>query len=203
MSETLQIFSFFVIIFSIAIHEFAHAWMADRYGDPTARYLGRLTLNPMAHIDVFTTIILPFLIGFGWAKPVPYNPYNLKGKNGEIMVAVAGVATNLLIGLVFSALIRFLVLTNILIDSNVISLFGLIVYCNLVLGVFNLVPIPPLDGAKVLFYLLPYSMHGVREMLERNWMLFLVMFFFFGFYLIKPIVYILFQIFTGMSLSVS
>ncbi len=109
MQENLQIFSFVILIFSIVIHEFAHGWMADYLGDPTARYMGRLTLNPIPHIDPIGSVLLPLLLlisnaGFiiGWAKPVPYNPYNLKDqKNGPAMVGAAGPLSNLLIAFIF------------------------------------------------------------------------------------------------------
>jgi len=208
MSEILQIFSFVVLIFSIVIHEFSHGWMAYYLGDPTAKHLGRLTLNPLPHIDPLGSVILPFILlitnaGFiiGWAKPVPYNPYNLKDqKNGEMLVALAGPASNLLIAVIFGIAIRILLFQGIESGSSIISFFSIIVFYNILLAIFNLVPIPPLDGSKVLFHFLPYSMHNVREILERNGFLFLLIFIFFGFQLIIPVMLFLFALITGVDI---
>ena len=208
MSDVLQIFSFVVLIFSIVIHEFSHGWVAYYLGDPTAKHLGRLTLNPVPHIDPLGSIILPFLLlitnaGFiiGWAKPVPYNPYNLRDqKNGEMLVALAGPASNLLIAVIFGIAIRILLLQGIAPGSSMISFFSIIVFYNILLAVFNLIPIPPLDGSKILFHFLPHSMHNVREILERNGFLFLLIFIFFGFQLIIPVMLFLFSFITGISI---
>lgn len=205
MAEILQIFSIVILIFSIVIHEFAHGWMADSLGDPTAKHLGRLTLNPIPHIDLMGSIIIPLFLllsnsGFiiGWAKPVPYNPYNLKDqKNGPALVGAAGPASNLLLALIFGIIIRILLIQGIAMDSSIIMLFSIIVFYNILLAIFNLVPIPPLDGSKILFHFMPYSMHGIRETLERNGMLFLILFIFFGFQLIIPIMLFLFSLITG------
>jgi Zn-dependent protease len=205
MFEILQLFSIAVLIFSIVIHEFSHGWMANHLGDPTAKYMGRLTLNPIPHIDLMGSIILPLFLlisnaGFiiGWAKPVPYNPYNLKDqKNGPALVGIAGPASNLLLAIIFGVIIRILLIQGVAVDSSIIMFFGLVVFYNILLAVFNLVPIPPLDGSKVLFHFLPYSMHNVREILERNGILFLIIFIFFGFKLIIPIMLFLFVLITG------
>lgn len=209
MSETLQIFSFVILIFSIVIHEVSHGWMANYLGDPTAKYMGRLTLNPIPHIDLLGSIIIPFILlisntGFiiGWAKPVPYNPYNLRDKkNGEMLVALAGPASNLLLALIFGIIIRILLFQGIGVNSSIISFFSIVVFYNILLAIFNLVPIPPLDGSKVLFHFLPYSSRNIREVLERNGMLFLIIFIFFGFRLILPIMFFLFSLFTGVQLG--
>ena len=201
----LQVFSFVVLIFSIVIHEFSHGWVANHLGDPTARYMGRLTLNPIPHIDLMGSIIVPLILlisgtGFivGWAKPVPYNPYNLRDKkNGEMLVALAGPASNLLLALVFGIIIRILLIQGIGMDSSIILFFSVIVFLNILLAIFNLVPIPPLDGSKVLFHFLPYSMRNVREILERNGILFLIIFILFGFRFIVPVMFYLFVLTTG------
>ena len=205
MFEMLQAFSFVVLIFSIVIHEVSHGWVANHLGDPTARYMGRLTLNPIPHIDLMGSIIVPFILlisgtGFivGWAKPVPYNPYNLRDKkNGEMLVALAGPASNLLLALVFGIIIRILLIQGIGMDSSIILFFSVIVFLNILLAIFNLVPIPPLDGSKIMFHFLPYSMRNVREILERNGMLFLIIFILFGFRLIVPVMFYLFVLTTG------
>ncbi len=209
MAEILQIFSIVILIFSIVIHEFAHGWMADYLGDPTARHMGRITLNPIPHIDPIGSILLPLFLlasgaGFiiGWAKPVPYNPYNLRDqKNGPALVGAAGPASNLLIALIFGVLIRVLIFQGIAVDSSIIALLGIIVFYNILLAVFNLVPIPPLDGSKVLFYFLPYSMREAREILERNGILILFLFIFFGFGLIIPLIEFLFHLITGFGIG--
>jgi Zn-dependent protease len=200
-----EIFAIIVLIFSIVIHEFSHGWVADQLGDPTARYAGRLTLNPIPHIDPLGSVLLPLILllsgsGFiiGWAKPVPYNPYNLKDqKKGPALVALAGPAVNLLIAVIFGLAIRLMIAQDLPMYSDFITFFSIIVIYNILLAVFNLVPIPPLDGSKILFSVLPYSMRGVQETLERNSMLFLLLFIFFGFSLIQPIILLLFALITG------
>ena len=155
------IFIVVVIIFSAVIHEVMHGVAADMLGDKTARYAGRLTLNPIPHLDMFGSIILPLFLAFsnspfffGWAKPVPYNPYNLKpGRFSEAIVAGAGPASNAAIALVFSAVIRLGVF-----PPEINSIFFLIVVVNTMLFLFNLIPIPPLDGSKVLEALLPRTL---------------------------------------------
>ncbi len=152
------IFGIVVLIFSIVLHEVAHGYMADWLGDPTARLQGRLTLNPVSHIDPVGSIILPGLLLvtqspllIGYAKPVPYNPYNLRGKYAEGLVAFAGPGTNILIALFFGLLIRF---SSAQLGPDLASAFAIIAYINMLLALFNLIPIPPLDGSKVLSTLL-------------------------------------------------
>lgn len=168
------LFVVFVIIFSAIVHEVMHGVAADYLGDKTARYAGRLTLNPIPHIDLFGSIILPVFfalsgspIFFGYAKPVPYNPYNLRpGRFSEAIVAGAGPLSNLVIAIVFAVLIRsgiFGAIGNILL---------LVVVVNVMLCFFNLIPVPPLDGSKVLEPLLPRSLQFTytqwRSRLEMN-----------------------------------
>lgn len=149
------------LILSIIIHEVAHGYMANWLGDPTARLAGRLTLNPIPHIDLLGSIIIPGLlmlsnagILFGWAKPVPYNPYNLKNQRwGEALVAFAGPGVNLLIALIFAMIIRVALAQGV--TSPFLELASYIVYMNILLAFFNLIPIPPLDGSKVLAGILP------------------------------------------------
>ena len=149
---------------SVVIHEVSHGFVALRFGDKTALYAGRLTLNPLKHLDMFGSIILPaFLVLthspflFGWAKPVPYNPNNLTNRKwGTIAVAAAGVLANLFMAILFGLILRFSI--NSVVPTNFVSIISSIVLINLGLAIFNLIPIPPLDGSKILFSLLPSSL---------------------------------------------
>jgi Zn-dependent protease len=151
-----NILALFFLIIAITIHEFSHALVADSLGDPTPRSHGRLSLNPMAHADLFGTILLPLLSAFtgiptiGWAKPVPIDPYNLANpKRDELLIAAAGPVSNLLLAIILSLFVRFFG-----INSDLLS-FAILI--NISLAVFNLIPIPPLDGSKIIFNLLPDS----------------------------------------------
>ncbi|OGI76895.1 hypothetical protein A3C57_03290 [Candidatus Nomurabacteria bacterium RIFCSPHIGHO2_02_FULL_33_12] len=163
-----KIFYFLVLIFSIVIHELAHGYAALYYGDTTAKDAGRLTLNPIKHIDPVGSIIVPvflFIIGspymVGWAKPVPYNPMNLRNeKLGTRAVAFAGILANLLIVLIFTLLIKF---GSSFMSVQMIQMSALIVLVNLVLALFNILPIPPLDGSKILA---SFGTAKMREMVE-------------------------------------
>ena len=159
---------FFCLIFSLSVHEAAHAVMANRCGDPTARLLGRASLNPMAHIDPIGLAAV-FLIGFGWGKPVQYNPYNLKWpKWGPVAVAVAGPMSNVLLGILSIVLIK--VFGQLLGVNNLLTIFlFLSAQLNLLLLVFNLIPLPPLDGSKVLLAILAHPQYDkVRIFIEMR-----------------------------------
>lgn len=204
MPLTNLLFFFLIIIPSAIIHEYAHGWAADQLGDPTARNAGRLTLNPKAHIDLWGTILMPVLLllfsggsfMFAYARPVPYNPYNLSNRKwGPALVGAAGPFSNLLVALIFSLLIRFLPVG--ILPSAFFSLLAIIVYANILLAVFNLVPIPPLDGSKVLFALIPDSAWQFKQTLERNGFLILIIFLLFGFQIILPIVQGIFGLMVG------
>lgn len=194
------IFYFVIIVPSSIIHEYAHGWMADQLGDPTARYAGRLTIDPRPHIDMWGTILMPlllfFLTGgkflFAYAKPVPYNPYNLKNQKwGPALVGLAGPMANLLLATSFALAIRALPI------SSITPFLGIIVYANLMLMVFNLVPIPPLDGSKILYALLPDSAYKVKMFLDRYGFMILLFFVFSLFKLISPIIDGLFRLLVG------
>lgn len=152
------IFGLVVLIISVVLHEVAHGYMANWLGDPTARLQGRLTLNPISHVDPVGSIGLPGLLLMlqspmliGYAKPVPYNPDNLPGKYDEGLVAFAGPGTNIIIALIFGLAIRF---GGVAMPAELIEAFAMVAYINLVLALFNLIPVPPLDGSKVLSTLL-------------------------------------------------
>lgn len=200
----IYLFEIIVLVFSAIIHEYMHGFMAERLGDDTAKDAGRLTLNPIPHIDLFGSIILPLSmilfntgIVFGWAKPVPFNPYRLRDqKYGPAKVAIAGPLGNLILAVMFSLVLRFVPG----IDSVLASFIGMIVYINLMLMIFNLLPIPPLDGSKVLAAFLPAKLQLKFFELER-YGLFLVLFFvLFASNLISPIIAWLFQFLTGYNL---
>jgi Zn-dependent protease len=161
-----------VVILSIILHEVAHGAIADMLGDPTARYAGRLTLNPIPHIDPIGSVLLPLMLTLthspfliGWAKPVPFNPYNLRGgKWAEAAVAAAGPATNLAIAVVFGLALRFFVndMSDLLIAISVSAIIS-----NLSLAVLNLIPLPPIDGSKILKALLPAQASEFYSGFER------------------------------------
>ncbi len=182
--------AFVVLILSIIAHEVAHGYAADSLGDPTARLAGRLTLNPIPHIDLMGSIVLPALlvftqspIFFGWAKPVPYNPYNLRDQRwGESFVAIAGSATNLLLAVIFGLVTRYG--AGLGFDAAMLSLAATITFVNLFLGLFNLIPFPPLDGFTALRGALPWHLaagmnrfeHQIRSTGALSLLLFLLIF---------------------------
>jgi Zn-dependent protease len=159
------IFGFMIgILSAISIHEFAHAWMAHRLGDNTAKHLGRLTLNPLAHIDP-AGLFLFVIAGFGYSKPVEYNPHALKNESDEVKIAIAGPISNILLALIVAIPYRIATVSGIDISQNVIFIFlDMLVYMNIVLAVFNIIPIPPLDGSKIINYFLDAD---ARESWER------------------------------------
>ncbi len=204
----LIIFQILILIMSVVIHEVSHGLAALYLGDATAQRAGRLTLNPLKHLDWWGSFIVPLVmiftlgIGFGWAKPVPYNPYNLRDqKKGPALVALAGPLSNLILALVFGLGARFIHL-NYLAQQDIIRnffssnyenltlsvsgslsaifylLFIMIVVINVLLAFFNLIPIPPLDGSKILFAVVPMKME-TKIMLEQFGFVFLLILVFF------------------------
>ena len=167
--------------------------------------MGRLTLNPIPHIDPIGSVVLPLLLVMsgshfvvGWAKPVPYNPYNLKDqKKGPALVALAGPLANLLVALIFGVLARILAAQDGITYANAIVFFDMIILYNVMLAIFNLVPLPPLDGSKILDSILPPSMHEIMQTLEKNYMLFMMLFILFGFQLIEPIIVFIYVVIAG------
>jgi len=162
-----------LVIYSIILHEIAHAYAAFRIGDPTAAMQGRLTLNPLKHIDPFNTILMPMLTYyfagfiFGGAKPVPINPYNFRNmRKGMMITAIAGPAVNLALVLIFAGLHRLALLMPFLSPRFSVICF-LVGLWNMLLLAFNLIPVPPLDGSRVVSYFLPREMQKAYDRLER------------------------------------
>jgi len=169
------IFIFLILLYSIVFHEVSHGYVAYKLGDPTAKYEGRLSLNPISHIDPIGTILLPILtfltsgFVFGWAKPVPYNPYNLRNpERDSIYIALAGPLTNIFLALIFTFLFKIYQLD--------IFLFGLRI--NLILAFFNLLPIPPLDGSKLLLTKIPLEIYHYFELYGFFLIIIFIIFFF-------------------------
>ena len=151
-----------ILLVALPFHEFSHALAAYRLGDSTARFMGRLTLNPFAHLDPLGAILI-LLVGFGWAKPTPYNPYNLRGgKTGEAIVALAGPVSNLVLAIAAAIPLRYIYETGIEVPELVTYTLGTFVFFNVLLAVFNFIPVPPLDGSKLL-----YAAMDART--ERQW----------------------------------
>ncbi|MCI0619763.1 site-2 protease family protein [Candidatus Wolfebacteria bacterium] len=193
------VFGIIVLILSVVIHEVSHGYAAEALGDPTARLQGRLTLNPLRHLDPMGSVLVPLITWFaggfifGWAKPVPYNPYNLRNQKwGEALVAAAGPASNIVFALIFGFIMR---LTPV--SGTLLEILSFVVLINIVLAVFNLVPIPPLDGSKILFALLPYRYGAVRAFLERYGLIVVLLFILFLWRLIVPVISFLFSLITG------
>ncbi|MDE2001521.1 MAG: site-2 protease family protein [Patescibacteria group bacterium] len=202
----IYIFQFIVFIFSVMVHEVSHGLMAYRLGDTTAKDAGRLNLNPLNHIDPLGSVILPlmlFIAGspvlFGWAKPVPYNPYNLRNpRKGAALIGLAGPGSNFALALIFGVIIRIVSFAAPAAQgSPLVLLLSSVVFINLLLGIFNLVPIPPLDGSKLLFALLSPKYHELQGFLEQYGLWILIVFIFFGINALVPIINALFTLLTG------
>lgn len=211
MPILLFVFVILTLLFSAVIHEVSHGLTAKFLGDDTAEKAGRLTLNPIPHLDLFGSVILPLLLlipaffggptlVIGWAKPVPYNPNNLKNQKwGPSFVALAGPASNIILALFFGPMIRFTLVPSSLANAEFFSFLAIIVWINLLLAIFNMVPIPPLDGSKILLALLPRRWDWLSMWLERYGFMIILLFIFFGFGLIIPIIRGLFWLITGQQ----
>lgn len=198
------IFQIAILLFSVVIHEVSHGYAALFQGDQTAQLEGRLTLNPLKHLDPVGSVILPMILAmipggfiFGWAKPVPYNPYNLRNRRwGELWVAAAGPISNLALAFIFGMVIRF---SDVIGASGaIIEISFMIVAINVVLAIFNMVPIPPLDGSKILFALLPEQYSRFREALERAGFFLVILFVFVLWQFFTPLIGIVIRLFTGL-----
>ena len=150
-------------MFTLGVHEYSHAQTAYFLGDPTAKSQGRLTINPFAHLDLLGVFFF-FIFGFGWGKPVPFNPSNLRNQKwGPALIGLAGPGSNFLMALAAGLALRFLDLSNV----SLILFLSIFVWLNLVFGVFNLLPFPPLDGSHIFFALFP-SFEAVKVLLFQN-----------------------------------
>jgi len=211
----LIVFQVVILIMAVVIHEVSHGWMAYQLGDPTAKYADRLSLNPIKHFDLWGSFIVPFLMivtlgfGFGWAKPVPYNPYNLRDqKRGPAWVALAGPLSNILVAIIFGLGARFISLSYVVKDEISRSIFDfqnlttllagsfgaiffwlfmMIMTINVFLAVFNLIPIPPLDGSKLLLSFIPMGEQKKLALEQFGFMFLLIFIFIFS----EPLGYLL------------
>lgn len=203
-----KIFLYLVIIFSAVFHEYAHGWAAYQLGDTTAKDAGRLTLNPLRHLDPIGTVIIPLFLLFtsgifiGWAKPVPYNPNNLKDqKYGNLKVGAAGPAANIFIALILGLFIRFFAgyfLGAFILPPLFFDFLALIAYINIFLALFNLIPLPPLDGSKIIFDLFPRQRHYFEQVGFIG--IFLALFL--AFYFLAPLARLIFWLITGQGLGI-
>lgn len=206
MQGPISIFYFLILIFSIIVHEVAHGLIAEREGDPTARMLGRITLNPLKHIDWFGSVILPLVLivtgsGFvvGWAKPVPYNPENLNHGNRSVAkVSIAGIIVNLVIATVFGLLIRGSLMFG-LVSQSFIQIASIIVLINIILALFNAMPFAPLDGFRFLSAVLPRRFAPTMALIERFSFPLLLVFILFGWKVIAPFAFVIFHFLTGIA----
>jgi Zn-dependent protease len=196
-----------ILVFSVIIHEVSHGAMALAFGDRTAEYEGRLTLNPVRHIDIFGSVLLPLFLfishaGFmiGWAKPVPYNPYNLRNRKiAEPLVAFAGPLSNIIVATFFGLLIRYIPVSSAQILS-MLTIFANIVLVNLALAIFNLIPIPPLDGSKIIFSFLPAGRFAFTEWAAKYGLFILIIIVAFLPNFIVPVLNFFYHLITGLNL---
>ncbi len=204
-SVAIQIFLYLVIVISAVFHEYAHGWVAYRLGDPTAKNAGRLTLNPIAHIDLMGTVLMPlammvfFGVFIGWAKPVPFNPNNLKDKkHGTLKVGIAGIATNFCIALALGLFLRFFAGS-----ASIVSMFGpmflnflaIVVYINIFLALFNFIPMPPLYLSKIFEDLFPKQWRYFMNL----GMIGMIIAMFFGILILPSIANYIFRVIVGFG----
>ncbi|MEG2348342.1 MAG: site-2 protease family protein [Clostridia bacterium] len=162
------------LLLSLSVHEFAHAYTAYKLGDKSQKALGRLTMDPFKHIDWFGFLAIA-LLGFGWGKPVIVDDRNFKNRaKSNMLVALAGPGSNIILAIVFSVILKVLVLTNVVnlavtstLGLVILNMFKLTIQFNVIFAIFNLIPIPPFDGSKVLFYFLPVKAKNIMYLMEQ------------------------------------
>lgn len=182
------------ILLALSIHEYFHAWTAFVLGDSTAKEQGRLTINPIAHLDPVGTVLL-FLVGIGWGKPVPFNPYNLRNQKwGEFLVGLAGPGSNFLVAVLAGLFLRFFFFAN----PGMVFFFSFFVWINLVLGIFNLLPIHPLDGSRI-FFKLPVFQKLEKFFIANNLLFIILLLLFVQFFGLSFVVKPIFTLITGTS----
>jgi Zn-dependent protease len=198
----MKFFIYIVIVLSAVIHEYAHGWTAYQLGDSTAKEEGRLTLNPLAHMDLWGTVVVPLFLLFtsgifiGWAKPVPYNPYRLRDlKYGSLKVALSGPMTNLLLAVVLGLILRFggRILTNY--NYNLPFFLGFVIYINIFLALFNLLPFSPLDGSKIFADLFPQQWFHFMKLGIIGVFIALI----FAFTFLPPVANLVFRLIVGQN----
>lgn len=193
--------SFFMIVaaimFAFTVHEYSHAQAAYSLGDNTPKYKGRLTINPLAHLDPFGTILI-FIAGFGWGKPVPFNPYNLKNQRwGPAIVALAGPASNFFMFFASGFVLRFLNVHN----EGLVSFLFIFAWLNLLLGFFNMLPFPPLDGSHIFSAIFPSFERKIKGFGANSFLLILAAIFLMMYVIIPFILPPIFKLVTGMSIG--
>jgi Zn-dependent protease len=209
MDTVTSIFGILILIMSVVIHEVSHGYAALFFGDHTAEVAGRLTLNPLKHIDPIGSILVPGILilsgspfPFGWARPVPYNERNLRNPRwGTLAVASAGILANFALAIVFGIVFRIAIATGFATDGFA-YIVSIIILANIGLGFFNLIPVPPLDGSKILFSLLPPSLRPVRNALERYGfvLVFILVAVLWQYDFISPLIRFLFTLLTGVNI---
>lgn len=206
MDITSIVVLYIVLLFSCCVHEFAHAWTANACGDDTARLSGRMTLNPAAHIDPVGTVIFPLLaiatgvhFLFGWAKPVPVNPARFQNyRRDDIIVSLAGIGSNLLLALIAATTLRSIYVFGAFeLAGPIVFILHRLMLINVVLAVFNLIPIPPLDGSHVLYHFLPIQAAWQLKKLEQYGFIILILFLFTGIF--ESILIVPLQIFMRIA----
>ncbi len=186
-----------VLLYSIILHEIAHGWVALLFGDDTAKRYGRLTLNPIPHIDIIGVLML-FIVHFGWAKPVPVNYYTLKNTRfGMIAVALAGCLTNIGIAIIAVFILQ---ITSAPAHSAMSQILTFVAQINIILGSFNLIPIPPLDGSKIVMWFLPENAQENLARLEPYGFFILAFFLFTG--LLNPVIGLMYRMVSGVIASI-
>jgi len=214
MSDQLlgQIYQVIVLIFLIMIHEVSHGLMAYRLGDNTAKEMGRLTLNPIKHLEFFGSFLVPFIFIItgssfilGWAKPVPFNPYNLKNpKRDGALIALAGPVSNFLIAVIFGLIVRLMAAFTPIVSSpillNIYSLLNIVVFVSVLLAFFNLIPIPPFDGSRIVFAFLSGKAERFWLQLERYGTLLIILLLFGGMLsFLSPLVVSVYHLIAGSA----